>query len=102
MPDRDGKWLFFSVAPGSAGLPGTGVAGEASCVPPEPEADEFASAANGANSQYYDGNGAICDGNAGAVGNAGQPSPAIAALVSWGRPWTYWCPLAQRRSHLQR
>jgi hypothetical protein len=62
---RQGKWLFFSVAPGSTGLGGTAVSGEAACSPPEAAADEFASAANGTNSQYYDGDGAACDGNAG-------------------------------------
>ena len=75
---RSGNWLFFSVGPGSTGLPGWGTAvrREASCVPAEPQADEFASAAKGTNSQYYDGNGVACDGNAGGpIGLAEAPAP---------------------------
>jgi hypothetical protein len=62
---RQGNWLSFSVGAGSTGLAGTAVRGEATCATAEPEADEFASAANATNSQYYDGNGAACDANAG-------------------------------------
>jgi hypothetical protein len=74
---RSGNWLFFSVAAGSTGLAGTAVKGEAGCATAEPEADEFASAAKGTNSQYYDGNGAACDGNAGG---------AIGLREAWGAP----------------
>jgi len=66
------KWLFFSVAPGSTGLPGTGVNVEANCMPAEPQADEFWTSAHPAlntNGQYYDGNGVAC--------NAAQSNPGF-------------------------
>ena len=74
---RSGKWLFFSVAPGSTGLGGTAVNGEANCATAEPEADEFASAANGANSQYYDGNGLACGANLGGPIGLMEAQPAV-------------------------
>lgn len=58
------KWLFFSVAPGSTGLPGSAVNVEATCAPPEPQADEFWTSAHPAlntNGQYYDGDGLACN-----------------------------------------
>ncbi|MEX2158497.1 MAG: dockerin type I repeat-containing protein [Dehalococcoidia bacterium] len=47
----------FSVAPGSLGLAGSGVAGQAGCSPPQPQADEFTAALNGTNVLRYDGDG---------------------------------------------
>jgi len=58
------KWLFFSVAPGAQGLPGSAVAVEAACSPAEPQADEFWSSAQSqlnTNGQYYDGDGVACN-----------------------------------------
>lgn len=47
--------VAFSVAPGSRGLPGTGVLQQANCSPPEPQADEFSSTLTGNNTLYIDG-----------------------------------------------
>jgi hypothetical protein len=47
----------FSVAPGSQGLAGSGVAGQAGCSPPQPQADEFTASLNGTNALLYDGDG---------------------------------------------
>ncbi|MEX0786859.1 MAG: dockerin type I domain-containing protein [Dehalococcoidia bacterium] len=49
--------VAFSVAPGSRGLPGTGVLQQANCTPPEPQADEFVSTLNGTNTLFIDGSG---------------------------------------------
>ena len=49
--------LVFSVAPGSAGLAATGVAGQAACSPAEPQADVFATTLDGSNELLFDGNG---------------------------------------------
>ena len=88
VPARSGNWLFFSVAAGSTGLAGTAVNREATapCVPAEPEADEFASAANGNNSQYYDGNGAACDANAGGPIGLADPGDDLDALDEFPGP----------------
>lgn len=94
VPARSGNWLFFSVAPGSTGLAGTAVKKEASvpCVPAEPEADEFASAATGTNIQYYDGDGAACDGNAGGpIGLTEKPtSDNLDALDEFSEPQIHY------------
>jgi hypothetical protein len=58
-PANASAYLYFSVAPGSTGFPGTGVFNETvgvGCIP-EPEADEFGSAAGGSNYQFLDGDG---------------------------------------------
>ena len=72
-------YIGFSVRPGSTGVPGTAVLGEAGCVPPEPSSDEFGTFLNGSNYQIYDGNGIPCDGNGGAKimrsGPPGDPGP---------------------------
>ncbi len=49
--------VAFSVAPGSLGVAASGVAAQAACSPPEPQADEFTSARNGTNSIVLDGDG---------------------------------------------
>jgi len=54
----DNDDVFFSVAPGSQGLAGTGVAAQAGCSPPQPQADEFGSSRNGDNDLVFDGDGA--------------------------------------------
>jgi len=59
-------FVGFSVETGSQGQLGSAVNGEATCSHPEPEADEFVSLLNGSNTQMFDGDGAACDGNAGA------------------------------------
>jgi hypothetical protein len=59
-------YVGFSVETGSQGQAGSAVNGEATCSHPEPEADEFVSLLNGSNTQMFDGDGAACDGNAGA------------------------------------
>jgi hypothetical protein len=92
---RSGNWLFFSVGAGSTGLAGTAVKGEATCAPAEAQADEFASSANGTNSQYYDGDGAACDGNAGGtIGLTEKPtSDNLDALDEFPGPQIdYWSP----------
>ncbi len=55
----------FSVAPGSQGLPGTAVNGEAACRPSEAQADVFASPLDGTNVQVLDGDGKACASSAG-------------------------------------
>jgi hypothetical protein len=81
-------YLGFSVAPGSVGLPGTAVAGEAGCAPPEPEADEFGTILNGSNYQIFDGDGVACDFNFAppimvpAVSESGPPHDDIDGLES--------------------
>jgi hypothetical protein len=47
----------FSVGPGSVGAAGSAVAQQAACSPPEPQADEFSSRRDGANSLLLDGDG---------------------------------------------
>ena len=54
--DRDAA-LAFSVAPGSTGLPGSAVAGQAACSPSQPQADEFSSPLDGTNAIVFDGDG---------------------------------------------
>ena len=49
--------LAFSVAPGSTGLPGSAVAGQAACSPSQPQADEFSSPLDGTNAILFDGDG---------------------------------------------
>lgn len=49
--------LAFSVAPGSTGLGGSGVAQQAACTPAQPQADEFMTNANGTNELFFDGDG---------------------------------------------
>ncbi|MCH8025915.1 MAG: hypothetical protein IH866_03890 [Chloroflexi bacterium] len=49
--------LAFSVAPGSTGLPGSAVAGQAACSPSQPQADEFSSPLDGTNAIVFDGDG---------------------------------------------
>jgi hypothetical protein len=62
---REGPPVQFSVAPGAHGASGTAVRTEAGCIPPEPQADVFASPLDGSNVQFLDGDGAACAGNAG-------------------------------------
>jgi hypothetical protein len=57
--------LQFSVGVGTQGAPGTAVAAEAGCQPPEPQADAFETALDGSNGQDLDGDGVACSGNAG-------------------------------------
>jgi hypothetical protein len=54
--EEDGA-ITFSVAPGSAGLPGTNVAQQAACSPAQPQADEFFSSLDGTNGHFFDGDG---------------------------------------------
>ncbi len=54
--DREAA-LAFSVAPGSTGLAGTGVASQSACDPAQPQADEFSSPLNGTNALVFDGDG---------------------------------------------
>lgn len=49
--------LAFSVAPEATGAPGTGVAAQAGCSPPQPQADIFVSALAGSNGLTFDGDG---------------------------------------------
>ncbi len=58
-PEHPDALFYFSVAPGSVGLSGTGVNKETIGCPPEPEADEFGSTGDGANSNFqaFDGDG---------------------------------------------
>lgn len=49
--------ISFSVAAGSQGLPGTGVAEQAACVPAQPQADQFSSLLDGTNASVFDGDG---------------------------------------------
>ena len=56
----DPGYIGFSVAKNSAGQPGTAVNAEASCVPDEPEADEFYSSLDGNNTQVFDGDAIDC------------------------------------------
>lgn len=51
------SFLAFSVAPGSRGLTGTGVRAQANCSPAQPQADEFATNADGTNELFFDGDG---------------------------------------------
>ncbi len=71
--------VMFSVALGSQGLPNTAVRTEASCNPPEPQADVFESALDGTNRQDLDGNGLACGSNNGfGLGlNEAAPSDAV-------------------------
>jgi hypothetical protein len=74
-PENPDAWLFFSVAPGSTGVVGTGVYNETvgvGCLTPEPEADEFGSAANGSNYQAFDGDG---------VASCSNPPAAVLGLL---------------------
>ena len=48
----------FSVTPGSSGSPGSAVAQQAACSPPQAQADEFTSALNATNALLFDGDGA--------------------------------------------
>ncbi len=50
-------YLAFSVAPGSTGLGGSGVAQQAACSPAQPQADEFATNADATNVLFFDGDG---------------------------------------------
>ncbi|MCH8008275.1 MAG: hypothetical protein IIC91_05365 [Chloroflexi bacterium] len=50
-------YLAFSVAPGSTGLAGSGVAQQAACSPAQPQADEFATNADATNVLFFDGDG---------------------------------------------
>lgn len=52
-----GPTVAFSVAPDSGGLPGSAVAAQAACKPPQPQADEFSSALDGTNTLVMDGDG---------------------------------------------
>ena len=74
---KAGYHLFFSVAPGSLGLAGTAVAGEAGCPTAEPEADEFGSAGFWTNFQMFDGDGSDCG-----AGNAGGPVGLLEAQAA--------------------
>ena len=53
--------LAFSVAPGSAGLPGSAVADQAACSPAQPQADEFSTTIDGTNALVFDGDGLNTD-----------------------------------------
>ncbi len=57
--------MEFSVGVRSQGAAGTAVKVEASCAPPEPQADVFASNGDATNVQVFDGNGLPCGSNAG-------------------------------------
>jgi hypothetical protein len=76
-------YLGFSVSsPGAgAGVPGTDLAAEALCAPPEAASDEFGTILNGKNYQIYDGDGVACDFNfaPALMGAGGQPDPEPAA-----------------------
>jgi hypothetical protein len=78
QPPPDGlHWLAFSVADRSMGAARTAVNGEFMCIGTtgsEPEADEFWSKGFGDNKQVFDGNGAVCDGNAGVTMNLKEPA----------------------------
>ncbi|OGO51099.1 MAG: hypothetical protein A2148_07000 [Chloroflexi bacterium RBG_16_68_14] len=63
--------LAFSVAAGSAGLPGTAVAGQAACSPAQPQADEFSTLLNSTNALVFDGDGL----------NGGCPTAAALGLI---------------------
>ena len=52
-----GAAVIFSAAPGSAGVPGSGVAQQAACAPSQAQADAFSSPADGTNALLYDGDG---------------------------------------------
>jgi hypothetical protein len=79
-PDHPHAALFFSVAPGSSGLSGTAVREEANCSTAEPEADEFGSAVNGTNYQYFDGNGTACGANSAPSLGLAEPGDDLDAL----------------------
>ena len=53
--------IAFSVAPGSSGLPGTAVAGQAACDPAQPQADRFSTSLDGSNALDFDGDGLNTD-----------------------------------------
>jgi len=84
--------MQFSVAQGTRGAPGTAVRVEADCNPPEPQADVFGTALDGANTQIFDGNGVACGGNSGLplYLQEGNPSSSVHALV--GDPCLYVDP----------
>ncbi|UCH87290.1 MAG: hypothetical protein JSU97_02555, partial [Dehalococcoidia bacterium] len=77
-PANPTAYLYFSVAPGSTGFVGTGVYNETvNCTmgTPEPEADEFGSAAGGSNYQFLDGDGVNSCSNPGPVPSLGLFEP---------------------------
>jgi hypothetical protein len=74
--------LYFSVGRTSTAQPGTAVALEAGCTPPEAHADLFLAPLDGNNLQGLDGNGIACTTNAGLslYVSEGVPSDNIDAI----------------------
>jgi len=74
--------IAFSVAPGSQGVAASGVAAQAACSPPEPQADEFTSGRNGTNTLVLDGDsqGSGCPGGFGFGLNERPASDNLDAL----------------------